>query len=167
MLTAAVPATLDEVLLDWHQSEPKRIEEVRTILKAKGIPVQPPLQEIRFARGALVAVGKPFFDAFPTEWMAGSITVEKIGEAKAINCWGLGNLSVAQVVNILPEFKPLRAKVEELKHRPILVAESQTSRPHLLDGYHRAAGLIHSRESQPIPVFLGICAKLENWVYYW
>jgi len=36
----------------------------------------------------------------------------------------------------------------------------------LLDGYHRAAGLINANESAAIPVYWAICPNLQDWGYY-
>ena len=37
----------------------------------------------------------------------------------------------------------------------------------LLDGYHRAAGLINANEQQTIPVFYCVCPRIDDWHFYW
>ena len=122
------------------------------------------------ARAALLRcrVGKrPFFDVHSTEWFAGVIRVDEVSKAKAIDCWGFGHLSVLEVARRHPRFSTLKASAADVRHPLILVSESPTARPHLLDGYHRASGLIHSKEPQRIPAFWAVCPKLRHWGLYW
>ena len=173
MSLTEVPA--DEVLLDWYRSEPHRWREHRVAFEAKN----PGLSEVQLAQGSLRDYRGPlfirkstgsgvFFDDYPTTWYKAEVPLGVLAGATPMNCWDLPYArTVREVAVEHEELKLIRVTRAQLKHRPVLATKSIQARPMLLDGYHRAAGLINSNEQQPIPVFYCVCPRIDDWHFYW
>jgi hypothetical protein len=127
-------------------------------------------EALRYIRGALLQCRWPqaaFFDVWKTAWCTASVTLDELKRLKAINCgdWDPNWMTVEDVANNEPTLKTLRRNAGAFA-RLIVIADQIGTEAFLLDGYHRAAGLIHSGSNEPIPVYPGRCENLAGWAFY-
>jgi hypothetical protein len=169
------PVSQDEVLLSWYRSERdvdwqkehrRPFEQARPDCREQDVANE----GIRYLRGALLqcrSTTEPFFDVYATAWFAVEITLDELAGATAVDCFGLASCrTVRDVAGILPALRRTRTSVATLKYPLLVVSESQDAKLLLLDGYNRAAGLIHSNETSPIPAYWGVCENLRHWDYH-
>ena len=164
-----------EVLVEWYRSE-QDVDWQREHRKSfeRGRPGES-IEElagdgVRMLKGALLqcrSSPQAFFDVHPTAWYATEITLAALAEATPIDQWGPFRCeSVKQLVAALHRLQGSKLLAHQLKHRLILVSQSEQGKLLLLDGYRRAAGILRANGSGTIPIYWGICPQLPNWDYY-
>ena len=175
MTIVACAVSQDEVLLSWYQSEADVTWQKRARsefeLKRLGKPALLIANEgIRYFRYNLlkcVSDARPFFDVHPTSWFRASMNVVELGNCTAIDCWGRPDCrTVADIAMAQPALRECRATAASLEYPLILASASDADVAVLLDGYHRAAGLIHAREADPLPAYWAVCPGIADWGYY-
>jgi hypothetical protein len=169
------PVSLDEVLLEWYRSEAKvdwQREHRESFERQRGQRSESDLASaaVRKIKGALLQCrtsSRPFFEAYPTSWFSGYVTVPELASSVAIDCWGTpAPATVAHFA--LEATRVITPLVREFPKRVIVLSmtEAPDARLILLDGYRRSSRLIESGGVVPIPVFWGVCAQLSEWDYY-
>jgi hypothetical protein len=165
----------EAVLADWFRSEDdgRHTAEVRSNIDRikAGKPGQSGSADaLRYIRGALLQCRWPqaaFFDVWRTAWCAASVTLDELKRLRAINCddWDPNWITVEDVARNEPTLKTLQ-RIPGALARLIVIADQTGTEAFLLDGYHRAAGLINNGSTDPIPVYLGRCENLAGWAFY-
>jgi len=176
LLLFMTPVSQDEVLLDWYRSEAARPDQQRHRVpfeaQNRGLIEQELANSgIRYLRGMLFrkkSTGNGiFFDDYPLAWFKTAVSVRSLASATAIDCWGMPHCrTVGDVARLVPELAQLRIAASQINHRPVLVAADAKAQPVLMDGYHRAAGLINSAEAASIPIFFGVGAGVTDWFFH-
>jgi hypothetical protein len=146
----------DKVFADLYESEPGRRANIPT-----SVPVA---QGVMHTRGALIG----FFNSNPTTWVETEITLAQLKVSAALKnaWWPIAAETVEQAVRAVTDLQGVSMTPQQLKHRLTLVATAADARPVLLDGYHRAHGLIQAGDAAPIPVYFGVCPSLAAWHLY-
>lgn len=169
------PVRQSEVLLEWYRSEQdvdwQREHRESFERERRGQNTEELAADgVRLLKGALLqcrSTPQAFFDVHPTAWYATEISPAALAEATPIDQWGaFRSDSVRELVAVLPRLQRSKLSVPQLRHRLIVVSQSEQGKLLLLDGYRRSAGLLRANGADAIPVYWGICSQLADWDYY-
>lgn len=176
MLTDLRPITQDEMLLDWGLAEVAKPEMgfdaavvSRVRAKAETREDQNELvRRIKLHRAPLLN----FFSTHPVQWFAGNLSTAVIGQISVIRYfqlrYGPHIKTMADVAQYLPDkYSIQNFHHDEMRGRPIFVAQRRHDPLHLLEGTHRCCEiLLRPSGASSLRVVFGECPLISEWDFW-